>query len=739
MSAQPTRAISKLWRLPVVTGALALAGCALFERPPTPARPAPATPQRMVQDTYHGTLVDDPYRWLENVQSSEVQAWMHAQAAYSRGVLDRIHGRTALLERMLEVENSAPARVARISLVASGHVFLLRRDAATAQHKLVMRASVDAAEAAENLVLDPARFGPKHAIDFFIPSPNGRFVAYGVSEAGSEDASMYLRDVGLGVDLVGPIPGAKFNGSSPYRWAPDSGAVHFQTLREPGTAADKSEAFQWGRGWRLAARAGAVPELISDAQRNIGPRRSAHEHMAPLRFGNSPYEIGYIEDGVRRDVRAVMRRVGVQGLADGAWQPLIGHAEGIWQFEIRGDRVYALTRSGASRFRVVSTPISAPDWANPRVDLPEQPGVVRDIAAAQDALYVAVLEGGSDRLLRVPYAQGAVEEIALPFPGALRLAAHHVERPGILIEFGGWTQAPRYYRVVAGSRAPEITSLQPAGRFDTLHGVASRIEHAPSHDGVRVPLSIVAAPGAAAPAGPRPTIIVAYGAYGLTQDPRLRAEWVPWFERGFVMATCHVRGGGEYGQAWYEAGKIATKPNTWKDLIACAEHLVKTGVTTPRKLGIMGWSAGGIAVGRALTERPELFAAAAPGVGVLDAVRFETEPNGPANAVEFGTVAKPDEFKALLEMSAYHHVKLLVRYPAVILPHGATDQRVAVWHSSKMAAALRGAQSKAPVLLNIDFDAGHGRGSSAAQRLGTFADSLAFMLWQFGEPGFELR
>jgi prolyl oligopeptidase len=339
-------------------------------------------------------------------------------------------------------------------------------------------------------------------------------------------------------------------------------------------------------------------------------------------------------------------------------------------------------------------------------------------------------------LLRVPYTQGAVEEVALPFPGALRLAAHHVDRPGVLIEFGGWTDAPRYYHVAAGARAPELTSLQPAGRFDALPGVASRVEDAPSHDAVRVPLSIVAAPGRQ---GPRPTIIVAYGAYGLTQDPRLRAEWVPWLERGFVMATCHVRGGGEYGQAWYEAGKIATKPNTWKDLIACAEHLVKSGVSTPRQLGIMGWSAGGIAVGRAFTERPDLFAAAAPGVGVLDAVRAETEPNGPGNAVEFGTVAKPDEFKALLEMSAYHQVRLMARYPAVILPHGATDQRVAVWHSSKMAAALQNSGSKAPVLLNIDFDAGHGRGSSAAQRLGTFADSLAFMLWQFGEPGFELR
>ncbi len=726
------------WRVLMYPAIATLAACAFFERPPTPPDAPPPTPQREVHDTYHGTSLSDRYRWLESVESSEVQTWMHAQARYSRGVLDRINGRSALLERMLEVENSAAARVSRVSVVANGHVFLLRRDAGTAQHKLVVRRSV---EAPENVVVDPARFGAKHAIDFFIPSPNARFVAYGVSEAGSEDAVLYLRDVASGVDIVGPIAGAKFNGSSPYRWAADSSAVHFQTLREPGSTTDKSEAFQWPRGWRLAAQAGATPQLLSDGRRGIGPPRSAHEHLAVLRFGNSPVEVAYFEDGVRRDVRALARRAANPG-ADTAlsvWQPLIGHDDGIWQFEIRGDRVYALTRNGAQRFRIVSTLLAAPDWPRARVELPEQSGVLREIAAAQDALYVAVLEGGSSRLLRVPYAQGAIEEIALPFPGALRLAGHHVDRPGVLIELGGWTHAPRYYAVAANARAPVLTSLQPSGRFDTLEGVASRIEHAPSHDGVLVPLSIVAKPHAAGPGGTRPTIIVAYGAYGFSQDPRLRAEWVPWLERGYVMATCHVRGGGEYGQAWYEAGKITTKPNTWKDLIGCAEHLVKTGVSTPRKLGIVGWSAGGIAVGRAFTERPELFAAAAPGVGVLDAVRAETEPNGPGNAVEFGTVAKADEFKALLAMSPYHHIRMLERYPAVILPHGATDQRVAVWHSSKMAAALRASQMKAPVLLNIDFDAGHGRGSSAAQRLGTFADTLAFMLWQFGEPGFGLR
>ena len=683
-----------------------------------------------MQDVYHGQTITDPYRWLENTQDPEVHAWMTAQASYSRAILDRITGRDALLARMLEVENSAPARIARLSVVANGNVFLLRRDAGTAQHKLVMRASI---EAPERIVVDPSRLGPKHAIDYFFASPDGRFVAHGVSEAGSEHASLYLREVATGQDIVGPVADAKFNGSSAYRWAPDASAVYFQTLRDPRSFTDKSEAFQWPRAWRLAARPGAVPELFADGHRPLGPARTAHEFLAVLSFGNSPYQIAHFEDGVRRDVRALVRPAATAGSA--GWRPLINHSDGIWQFEVRGDRVYGLTRNGASRFRVVSTSVAAPDWASAQLVLPEGKGVAREIAAAQDALYVVVLEGGSDRLLRVPYDQGSVEEIELPFAGSVGFAGHHVERPGVLIALSGWTHATQYYSIGAGVRRPVLTSLQPAGRFDHIEGVDSRIEYAASHDGVSVPLSIVAKKDTRS----RPTIIVAYGAYGLNQEPRLRAEWVPWLERGYVMATCHVRGGGEYGQAWYEAGRKLTKPNTWKDLIACAQHLVRTGVTTPQKLGIMGWSAGGITIGRALTERPDLFAAAAPGVGVLDAVRAETEPNGAANINEFGTVAKADEFKALYAMSAYHHVMPGVRYPAVILPHGATDPRVAVWHSSKMAALLQAVSPDVPVLLNIDFDAGHGRGSSTAQRLSTFADSIAFMLWQFGEPGFEPR
>ncbi|MCW5591943.1 MAG: S9 family peptidase, partial [Burkholderiales bacterium] len=202
----------------------------------------------------------------------------------------------------------------------------------------------------------------------------------------------------------------------------------------------------------------------------------------------------------------------------------------------------------------------------------------------------------------------------------------------------------------------------------------------------------------------------------------------------------NVRGSGVYGQDWYKGGYKTTKPNTWKDFIACAEYLVAQKYTKPAKLGILGGSAGGILVGRAMTERPDLFAAVIPAVGVMDAVRAETTANGVPNIPEFGTVKKEDEFRALLAMSSYHQVKDRTAYPAVLLIHGVNDPRVDVWHSAKFAArVLAATTSGKPVLLDLDYEAGHGIGATKAQRQRDTADMYAFLLWQTGHPDFQPR
>jgi prolyl oligopeptidase len=226
----------------------------------------------------------------------------------------------------------------------------------------------------------------------------------------------------------------------------------------------------------------------------------------------------------------------------------------------------------------------------------------------------------------------------------------------------------------------------------------------------------------------------------MVTSPRFSPVNLGWLERGGVLAYAHVRGGGEFGKAWHHAGRKLTKPNTWKDFIACCEYLVREGYTSPGKLAGAGGSAGGILIGRAVTERPDLFAAALFQVGCLDMLRMETTTNGVPNIPEFGTVTSLEGFKGLFEMSAYAHVKDGVKYPAVLLTHGINDPRVEPWMSAKMTARLQGATgSGRPVLFRVDYDAGHGIGSTKAQRQEVLADSWAFLLWQMEEGAFQMK
>ena len=254
-----------------------------------------------------------------------------------------------------------------------------------------------------------------------------------------------------------------------------------------------------------------------------------------------------------------------------------------------------------------------------------------------------------------------------------------------------------------------------------------------SYDGLEVPLSIVHRKDMKLD-GSNPLVLQAYGSYGIIDTPYYLPRQLAWYELGGVQATCHVRGGGIYGEQWHLAGKLLNKPNTWKDTIACGEYLVQHGYTSSAKMALNGGSAGGITVGRAITERPDLFAVAVPEVGVLNAVRAETSANGVPNIPEFGTVTVKEQFNGLLEMDAFHHVVDGAKYPATLLMTGINDPRVPPWESMKMAARLQAASASGkPVLLRIQYDGGHGIGSTKSQRQEMAADRWSFMLWQFGD------
>ena len=273
---------------------------------------------------------------------------------------------------------------------------------------------------------------------------------------------------------------------------------------------------------------------------------------------------------------------------------------------------------------------------------------------------------------------------------------------------------------------------------EAMHRILARMGSSLAPDGTMIPLSFVYPRGLRRD-GSHPALLEGYGAYGISLDPFFRPALLAWLERGGVYAVAHVRGGGEFGEEWHLAGKLATKPNTWRDFIACAEFLVKQGYTSPAHLAGTGTSAGGILIGRAITERPDLFRAAVPQVGAVNALRTEHEPGGPANIPEFGTTADSAGFLALKEMDALIHLKRGTRYPATLFTAGIFDSRVEPWQPGKMVAAMQAqGNDQRPVLFRVDFDAGHGMGLTKSQRSAQLADVYGFLLWQLGAPAFQL-
>jgi prolyl oligopeptidase len=335
--------------------------------------------------------------------------------------------------------------------------------------------------------------------------------------------------------------------------------------------------------------------------------------------------------------------------------------------------------------------------------------------------------------------------VKLPLEGAFHLndtesnaSAADPRLPGLVIELQGWTRARQIYQVSADGEVRN-TGLQPAGPHDAPSDLDTTEVLVKSHDGAMVPMSIIHRKGTKLD-GNNPTLLYGYGSYGITEEPRFRPSVKAWTDVGGVWAVANPRGSSVFGEEWYRGGFQATKPNTWKDFIACAEALIAQGYTKPARLGILGGSAGGILVGRAMTERPDLFAAVIASAGALDTLRFETTPNGVPNIPEFGSAKTEAGFRALLAMSTYANVKDGTPYPAVMLSGGVNDPRVEVWESAKTAARLQAATSSGkPVLLRLDYDAGHGIGSTKRQQFEQLADWYAFLLWQMGVDGYAPR
>ncbi len=417
------------------------------------------------------------------------------------------------------------------------------------------------------------------------------------------------------------------------------------------------------------------------------------------------------------------------------WKKFADPDDGVTRFELHNETLVFLSQKGAPRFTLLSLPLAHPDLAHARVLVPESQAVMTQLAGAREALYVVERDGAVSRLLRFSWDGKLSQPVPLPFEGTVFGLAMDPRESGALFGMTGWVQAPQRIHYDPDTDTSSNTGLIPPSKVD-LSQLEAKEVYAVSYDGTRVPLSIIYKKGLKRD-GQRPTILQGYGSYGVSIEPSSDPVSLAWLERDGVVAIAHVLGGGEYGEGWHRAGQKLTKLNTVFDFIACAQYLVDEQYASPKTLAGSGASAGGITVGGALTWRPDLFGVILDRVGLSDGLRVETTPNGPPNISEFGSVKTEEGFHGLYAMSAYNHLREGTSYPAVMFSTGANDPRVAPWQMTKMAARLQAISGQRPVLLRIDYDAGHGIGSTAHQREVLLADQWSFALWQMSDPEFQ--
>jgi len=697
----------------------------------------PVARVQVVTDEYFGTKVQDPYRYMEKLDDPEVQQWFKHQDNYTRAALSQIPGRAALLERIKQFDQTGPPRIWTMLRYANDKIYCEKRLPGEDVSKLYVRSGL---EGRDQLLVDPDRYSTKpgehFTLNYYFPTYDGRYVAFGVSPSGSEDAVIHILDTSSGHETGETIDRSWYGSIS---WLPDQKSffhVRFQKLSEN---ADPSER-------RLKTRV-FLHRVGTDPETDVavfgygvvdGIDLDPSDSSTVVSFPGIPFALAYVAHGFDNDLTIYRTSLDTLGKPGTKWQKIIDHSDGVVNFDVHEDDLYLITHKDAPRFKVVRISLAHPDLEQAHTLLPPGDAVITNFSAMADALYVQKLDGGIGKLLRIDYPEEPAREISLPADGSVELISSDPRLRGIFFHLATWISASKIYAYLPQSGTVVDTKLQQAGIHDDPSDLQSVETKVSSYDGTMIPLSIISKKGIKLD-GSHATLLIGYGAYSITIDPGFSPRWLAWLERGGVIAIAHVRGGGEYGEEWHRAGMLKNKPNTWRDFIACAEQLVRTGYTSPARLGGQGGSAGGILIGRAFTERPDLFAAILDDVGLSDMIRDMFSPDGPLNVTEYGDLKTADGFQSLLEISAYYHVKDGGQYPAILITTGMNDPRVVPWEPGKMAARMQAATgSKRPVLLRVDYQGGHGTiGGTRAQEQALYADQYSFLLWQFGEPDFQ--
>ena len=686
---------------------------------PTPAAGLayPATAKRPAVNEYHGTKVTDDYQWLEKSDDPESIAWMKEQTKLARGVLDALPAAAPLRQRvggLLKGHSSSYFYFIRRGKVQ----FALKSDPPKEQPILVTLPSIDDPASAK-VLLDPNALDKtgKTAMDFYAPSLDGKKVAVSLSKGGSEAGDLHVYDTATGKELPDVIPhvnGGTAGGS--VAWNKD-GTGFFYTRYPRGTE--------------------RAPEDMSFYQQVYFHKLGTPTEKDVYALGKELPRIAEISLGTSDDGKYIIAEVanGDGGefehfLFDGkAWKQITHFEDKVTAVIFgRDSRLYLISKKGAPRGRILRITSQTPDLAKAELLVPETEATIQRIAITASKLYVVDLLGGPSQIRLFDLKGKAQPEVPIPPVSSVGQIAR-LGDDEVLIGINSYLQPSAWHRF-SGKGAVTRSKLFSTSPAD-FSGMEAVRETCVSKDGTKVPISILRKKGMTMDHA-APTLLYGYGGYDVSLSPGFDPTTLVWLEQGGVYAIANIRGGGEFGEAWHDNGRLTKKQNVFDDFAACAAHLAEAGYTRPDRLAIQGGSNGGLLMGAMITQHPELFRAAASAVGIYDMLRSELWPNGAFNIPEFGTVKDPEQWKALFAYSPYHHVKDGTAYPSVLFTTGLNDPRVDPGQSRKMAARLQAAGGKNPTLLVVNMDAGHGVGGSLTDEINDTADTYAFFFKELG-------
>lgn len=694
----------------------------------------PTTKTIEVNDTYHGTTITDSYRWLEDVKNPEVLNWFKTQAEYTNTEMAKIPNQDKLIQEFQQLDAMRSVSYSSISKVG-GNYFYKKRLPSEQVSKLYCKQGENGKEI---LLFEPQQYIPGKTFEFSITvSDDGSKIAMNLSEAGSELGDIRILDVATKQFLPDVIPHSGYG-----EFVEGSNTEIMYTEFKNYDTHDPENALNTPFKLHVIGTSVDSDLVIASSKKNPELNIQPKDYPDVDVFKNSPYMIlgKYTVENNLTLYYAPKTELKLEKIN---WKPLTTENDEIRQFFVQGKDIYFLTTKGNDKFKIIKTSFDKPDLQNATIiDQGNKEWKISPDYIAQSKDYLIYNKTKNElttKTYQYEYKTGKTTEINVPLKGNILALGLSKEDNEILFVNLGWTIPHNFYSYNASSQKVSKGIFNIKLNYPNIDQLVYKEVEISSWDGTLVPLSIVYNKSKLKKDGSNITFMEGYGAYGYN-------AYIPFFDeykmallnRGVILAYAHVRGGGEKGNEWYLAGKKTTKPNTWKDFNACTEWLINHNYSSADKFGISGASAGGILIGRAITEKPDLYKVAIPKVGCLNALIMEFEPNGPANIPEFGTVTIKEEFEALLEMDAFHHIIKDEKYPAQLITTGFNDPRVESYIPAKFAAkmqALNGSEN--PVFLDVDYKAGHFGGSTIKEQFAQTAKEYAFLLWQCGNEEFQ--